>query len=186
MIVVDRRNSKHKRFVALVLMSLMLCCGASCGQTKVETHSDNTVSVTKSSHETERQIVAFCSACHAMPKPGSFPKSAWYDEVKKGFGFYHQSGRKDLTPPPLQTVVEYFRTLAPERLSIPQAESVHSVNGLHFHPTEMVISTTTDREKPPAVSFIGRLDRGMPCRGRGACFCRWHRGGFACLQPDSS
>ncbi|MCA9179247.1 MAG: VCBS repeat-containing protein [Planctomycetales bacterium] len=58
----------------------------------------------------------FCGACHAKPRPESFPRDAWYAEVQRGFDFYHKSKRTDLRPPPLQKVVDYYRALAPERL----------------------------------------------------------------------
>ena len=53
-----------------------------------ETPAHEPISVVSSSVENVPAIVAFCSACHVMPKPDSFPKAAWYDEVKRGYDFY--------------------------------------------------------------------------------------------------
>ena len=158
--VLDLRILKQRRFVTLVLLTLLSCCGASCGGTNREPQLGNEASVTKSSAETERQIVVFCSACHATPKADSFPKDAWYDEVKKGFSFYYQSGRKDLIPPPLQTVVEYFRSRAPDALVIPLAEPFLGPKHLLFHPTEVFLSKAAGMKTLPAISFVCRWNHG--------------------------
>ena len=84
------------------------------------TPTNGTVQHTDTVQHSEKQIIVFCSGCHALPKPASFPQSAWYDEVKRGFDFYHQSARKDLSPPPVQAVVVYFRTRAPKSLAAPR------------------------------------------------------------------
>ncbi len=57
----------------------------------------------------EQRIHAFCGDCHAVPDPGLFERHVWYQEVKKGYEFYAQSGRLDLDPPPLEQVVRYYR-----------------------------------------------------------------------------
>ncbi|GAB4141806.1 MAG: VCBS repeat-containing protein [Planctomycetaceae bacterium] len=66
------------------------------------------------------QIVAFCGACHAVPKPETFPKSAWYDEVAQGYRFYDLSKRTDLVAPPMNKVVAYYRHLAPDKMPVPK------------------------------------------------------------------
>ena len=71
-----------------------------------------------------QQITVFCGACHAVPLPDSFPMQAWYDEVRRGFNFYYESGRKDLTPPRQASVVSWYQKRAPEQLAEPdQTES---------------------------------------------------------------
>ncbi|MEK6257576.1 MAG: VCBS repeat-containing protein [Planctomycetota bacterium] len=128
----------------------------SCQPTAVTPPAINTTSATQPTNETEQQIVDFCSGCHAMPKPMSFPQSAWYDEVKRGFDFYHQSARKDLSPPPVQTVVEYFRRRAPKSLVVPKPDSEPGPSRLRFRPSEMVLPTTEGISKPAAVSFVAQ------------------------------
>lgn len=96
-----------------------------------------------------------------MPKPESFPKAAWYDEVKRGYDFYYQSGRKDLSPPPMQTVVEYFRTQAPETLAIRPSQTEPGSNRISFRPTETVMPRTAGKVTSPAISFVGRLPSRM-------------------------
>ncbi len=114
----------------------------------------NNPTSTTTTTETEQQIMAFCSGCHALPKPASFPQSVWYDEVKRGFDFYHQSTRKDLNPPPVQAVVEYFRTRAPKSLVVPSPEPSSSVNRLRFRSSELVLPKSAEATKPAAVSFV--------------------------------
>lgn len=69
--------------------------------------------------EIRPQVDAFCGGCHAKPSPASFPRDAWYEEVQRGYNFYFASSRQDLTPPPLQEVIEYFRSQASPTLEIP-------------------------------------------------------------------
>lgn len=69
--------------------------------------------------ETESRIVAFCSDCHALPRPESFPRDAWYEKVRKGYHYFSRSGRDDLDPPPVYQTVAYFRSRAPEELEFP-------------------------------------------------------------------
>lgn len=65
----------------------------------------------------ERQIAAFCGDCHAVPRPESFPRDRWHEEVWIGYQQYARSGRDDLIPPPIADVVRYYRARAPERLT---------------------------------------------------------------------
>ncbi len=74
--------------------------------------------------ETEAAIAAFCGDCHALPRPESFPRSRWHDEVRLGYEAYGRSGRSDLSPPPVEDVVAYYRSRAPEELEFPAPEAV--------------------------------------------------------------
>lgn len=67
----------------------------------------------------EERIVAFCSDCHALPLPDSFPRDRWHREVKRAYEFYARSGRDDLDPPPMESTLAYYRARAPERLVFP-------------------------------------------------------------------
>lgn len=66
----------------------------------------------------DAKVEAFCSACHVMPPPTSFPRDAWRHEVIRGYEFYAKSGRKDLDPPPPAAAIAYFRARAPETLDL--------------------------------------------------------------------
>lgn len=74
------------------------------------------------SQQDEARIKAFCGDCHAVPRPASFHRDAWHDEVRKGYDFYARSGRTDLDPPPIEAAVAYFRSRAPERMIYPEPE----------------------------------------------------------------
>ena len=128
----------------------------SCGPNAGVPTEKSTTKPTVQTDETEQQIVAFCSGCHAMPNPASFPQSAWYDEVKRGFDFYHQSVRKDLNPPSVQAVVEYFRTRAPKSLVVSTPASEPGVSRLRFRSSELVLPKTEGISKPAAVSFVAQ------------------------------
>lgn len=72
------------------------------------------------SEQIEGQVRAFCGDCHAVPRPESFHRDAWYDEVRIGYQMYGRSGRTDLDPPPIEATVNYFRSKAPDRMTYPQ------------------------------------------------------------------
>ena len=42
------------------------------------------------------QVHQFCAACHAYPPPDSFPRSAWKEEVERGYAFFGQSGLRSI------------------------------------------------------------------------------------------
>ncbi len=75
----------------------------------------------------QSRIKAFCGDCHALPRPESFDRDQWHDEVEKGYQFYAKSGRTDLDPPPMEQVVAYFRSRAPERLSYPEPKEADTL-----------------------------------------------------------
>lgn len=95
-----------------------------------------------------------------MPKPESFPKSAWYDEVKRGFEFFHQSQRKDLTPPPVQPVVDYFRSRAPANLEANPEKSVPVPDAIRFRRSEIIVDRPSSADaNPAAISFVSHWPR---------------------------
>jgi hypothetical protein len=103
----------------------------------------------------EQQVKVFCGACHAVPLPDSFPKDAWYHEVKRGFDFYYASGRKDLTPPPQALVVGWYRQRAPERLASPE-QTEAGTSPLKFE--RRFINIPMELSDLPAVSVLRRND----------------------------
>ncbi len=72
--------------------------------------------------EVEEHIRRFCGDCHAVPRPGAFPRDRWAEEVRIGYQQYVRSGRDDLNPPPMAEVIAYYRAQAPEKLAfrVPQ------------------------------------------------------------------
>lgn len=66
--------------------------------------------------EPAEHIRLFCGNCHRVPSPEYFPSDAWYKEVQRGFAFYTDSGRHDLSVPPVNEVVDWYRSQAPTAL----------------------------------------------------------------------
>ncbi len=93
--------------------------------------------------EVTQQVTVFCGACHAVPLPDSFPKQAWFDEVRRGFNFYYESGRTDLIPPRQASVVTWYQTRARERLAEPdQSEKSESPLKFELRPIDVVVDST--------------------------------------------
>jgi len=102
--------------------------------------------------DAESQIVAFCSDCHALPRPESSPRDAWYNEVRKGYEFYARSGRNDLSPPPAHRAVAYFRSRAPERITFAQPEEAQEKLNATFSIENLTLGESSD--VAPAVSHL--------------------------------
>jgi hypothetical protein len=94
---------------------------APAGRVKPLLRTDDNLSTVHLTPEIESRIEAFCSDCHALPKPDHFPRDAWHDEVLFGYRFYAESGRNDLTPPPIHQTVAYYQSRAPVELVFPRA-----------------------------------------------------------------
>lgn len=86
--------------------------------------------------ETEKQVIEFCGDCHRTPSAEHFPKIAWYEEVKRGYGFFDSSERTDLVPPPQDAVVRFFQSQAPEKLHIPAPKKSHTATLVKFRKTQ--------------------------------------------------
>ena len=102
--------------------------------------------------EVAQQISVFCGACHAVPLPDSFPKQAWYAEVKRGFDFYYDSGRKDLTPPRQASVLSWYQQRAPEQLAEPDQSVAGTRSSLEFK--LRILDVPVDSSEPAAVSVL--------------------------------
>lgn len=162
-------NSSPQRFTIrrwfLVLTTGLVSVVSGCTQDTNETHSkikdvprtDSDSIESSATNETEltQQVQVFCGACHAVPLPDSFPKDAWYDEVKRGFNFYYDSGRKDLTPPSQASVVRWYRQRAPEQL-VPPDQLETETTPLRFD--RRFIDVPVDSTDLPAVSVLRRTD----------------------------
>jgi len=82
--------------------------------------------------QTVSRIEAFCSDCHALPRPESFPRDRWHYEVQKGYEFYARSERSDLDPPAIRHTVNYYRSRAAEELSFPVSAEAETSLGTEF------------------------------------------------------
>lgn len=66
----------------------------------------------------DNQLRQFCGDCHVLPNPSYFPKENWFAEVRRGFNFYIDSGRSDLSESQFDDVLAWYRSGAPEKLEI--------------------------------------------------------------------
>jgi len=103
-------------------------------------------------NDLEARVHAFCGDCHAVPRPESFPRDAWYREVQRGYEFYAESGRKDLQPPLIEETVAYYRELAPRRLVYPEPRESDRPFAADFR-EEPFPGVGQDR-LPPAISHL--------------------------------
>ncbi|MEY4567210.1 MAG: hypothetical protein RLY14_2180, partial [Planctomycetota bacterium] len=124
------------------------------------------------SAEVEEEIQVFCGDCHRMPNPASFPKSAWRDEVRRGFEFYYTSARNDLKIPKQSDVAQYFVSRAPERFDAKKAEPLSDEWLARFEKQELSIPDVSS----PATSHVAVVDLGLPL-GRGIVFSDMAAGG---------
>ncbi|MFO0810510.1 MAG: FG-GAP-like repeat-containing protein [Gemmataceae bacterium] len=67
---------------------------------------------------TSEEVNRLCGACHAYPPPNTFPRSAWRKEVKQGYDFFHADLAYRFDYPPLESVVRYYESRAPESLPL--------------------------------------------------------------------
>ena len=105
--------------------------------------SQNTDVAAATDAEVTQQVKVFCGACHAVPLPDSFPKQAWYDEVRRGFNFYYESARTDLVPPRQAQVVTWYQKRAPEQLATPeQSEQNESPLKFELRPIDVAVDST--------------------------------------------
>jgi hypothetical protein len=65
--------------------------------------------------DVSQQVHTFCGACHAYPPPDTFPRSAWKEEVERGYNFFRRSSFR-LTPPRIGDVLRYYEERAPDEL----------------------------------------------------------------------
>jgi len=139
--------------------------GASDGSQSTEVAAATDVEVTQ-------QVKVFCGACHAVPRPDSFPKQAWFDEVRRGFNFYYESARTDLIPPRQASVVSWYQNRAPEQLAEPdQSETRESPLRFELRPIDVAVDSTelasvsvlrlATSDSSPAQFWVSDMRRGV-------------------------
>ncbi len=97
------------------------------------------------------EVHRICAACHAYPPPETFPKSAWRKEVKQGYDFFHKDLSYRFDYPPLESVVKYYESRAPEALPIafrPQAAKPRAAK------LDRVAMPAWDKNATPGVSHV--------------------------------
>ena len=101
------------------------------------------------------QIDAFCGDCHATPSPDSIPQQSWPREVERGFNFYFESFRSDLTAPSIQDVTAYYQSLAPLELNVMPPSLDTRLSNTRFQSEQS--ATPAPLLEPPAVATISWL-----------------------------
>ncbi|MCY2962898.1 MAG: VCBS repeat-containing protein [Planctomycetota bacterium] len=131
--------------------------------------------------ELKRQIDAFCGACHGVPLPESFPKSAWHEEVNKGFNFYLESGRSDLVSPPMVEVVEWYVARAPRELVIARQDDLETSPKVpfRFEPALTAVELTKANTAVASLAWRPLTIGGKP----ELLFCDMRFGGVKAFQP---
>jgi hypothetical protein len=118
-----RLNRNGCRVAAIVICAIAAVTSSGCSPPAIPVAAVELPSLESPAKdvapETAARVAAFCGDCHALPRPESFPRDRWHFEVKKGYEFYAKSGRTDLDPPPIHETLAYYRSRAPESVSLP-------------------------------------------------------------------
>ena len=107
-----------------------------------------------------KNVQSFCGDCHAPPKAESFSKGQWPREVRRGFEFYTETGRADLTIPREDDVLKYYVDQAPETLPLPQTYPLDRVAEKQFVFTQS--AAPRDLKEGTAGANIVSFDGGPP------------------------
>lgn len=158
---------QSKLTLAAILCAVIQAVG--CGNRPVTQKPGNTADGI--SEQIQGQINTFCSDCHAMPDPASFPKDAWHGEVQRGYGFYYASGRTDLELPVVSDTVRYFVERAPTAMALQPPEPIDRKWLDRFEQIPLAVP----QMKRAAVSFIDYVDL-QGSLGRGLLFSDMHGG----------
>jgi hypothetical protein len=129
----------------------------------------------------EEQVSSFCGACHALPTPASFPKSAWRREVDQGYKFYLQSRRRDLVVPVQEKTVAFFKNRAPDKLALPGLPADGEGPHPGFRREHLRIG---GEPQAPAIAHLHalRLEKDGP---QSLVYCDVSRGEIGTLSPAS-
>ncbi len=120
--------------------------------------------------ELARRVHDFCGACHAYPPPDSFPRSAWKEEVERGYFFFGKSSLQ-VNPPPIDQVIGYYESRAPQKLPEPTFARAAAPLPLSFLRLGFPGPPKT---RAPAVSHVNLVHLSDPKRlDILACEMRW-------------
>lgn len=92
-----------------------------------------------------KDVHKFCALCHAYPPPETFPRSAWREEVRKGYDFLRDANLRHEAPD-LESVVSYYEKRAPQRLPPAPRESLSRM--------PVPVNFTTQGLRPPQCPAI--------------------------------
>ncbi len=115
--------------LGLLLLAIIGCGPATLERSAIDRSHANSADATGTNSDPNAvnddvvqvtRVEAFCSGCHALPKPSSFSQDHWPREVERGYEFYFASGRHDLLTPNTAAANDYFVTRSPHSLAFPQ------------------------------------------------------------------
>jgi hypothetical protein len=108
----------------------------------------------------KQQVHRFCGECHAYPPAETFPRSAWKEEVERGYAFFSKSSLP-LTPPPIEQVVRYYEERAPDQLPPAVIERATTPLPVLLAPERLA---GPPNSAPPAVSNVNLVHLTDPQR----------------------
>lgn len=121
-----------------------------------------------------------CSACHVYPAPELLPKHEWRKEVEQAFEFIAAAENMPPEIPPLEQVVQFYETHAPDEIPLPALtpESPMRPN-IAFMPRIHGPVRTDDRAMITHVQWLpraaGAFANCLVCDQRAQSVLRWHR-----------
>lgn len=165
---IDNQPLSHSTLMLLLVLGISLCFVAGCDNDKnarIDIDFRQLDSPRPNGDLDLERIAAevnhFCGDCHAPPPPTAIPKDGWFAEIKLMFELYESSGRNDLKVPKKGEVVEYYRTLAPDKIEMPSPLAVDTDHQLPLERTNYKIldrySNLTVSD-PPAFSNLTWYD----------------------------
>lgn len=149
-----------------------MVCAIGCGEPAPERSARDAKTTTAEKPKTvdietlRPRVRKFCGDCHAVPDPATFPRKAWHDEVAQGYRFYEQSDRTDLSPPPMNDVVAYYRQLAPVELPTPTVVQSMTKPPIEFQALHFKRPQGADKG---SVSFLRELKLGKRSSALAVC-----------------
>lgn len=142
-------TSKSIQTICFLTLPWILLSGCRSDRSKLHPKSDD------SAIELIADINMFCGDCHVAPDPNTFARQHWPAEVRRGFDFYKESGRSDLTPPDFDATVAYYQNLAPERLNLPDPDEDLNTSRVRFSTSKLSLPPGQTR---PGVSHLLSAD----------------------------
>jgi hypothetical protein len=98
----------------------------------------------------EQHVTPFCGGCHKLPPADTFPRRSWLTEVKQGYQFNKEAGNK-FPEPPMDEVVHYFESRAPEQVALLTEHSVPDPCPIQFDHTGY---REPDTHSPPGIGNV--------------------------------
>ncbi len=130
------------------------------------------------------KVEAFCSDCHAMPRPASSPRDEWEMEIIQGFELYRESGRTDLELPNQRDVERYFKFQAPSTLGMPLPETLDYPAAPATHTRRGVLR---QRARPAGVTNVNWVELQLPSMpGKALLYCDIGTGTVNVYHPQQS